>query len=80
MVYHWPRTLLSVYLTPEKSTLRDIKVIGEKPGPLCNASLNGVAGTKLYLFGGLNRETGWNNDMWSFDTGKIIVLLASPCD
>lgn len=57
---------LAVFDT-EKNTLREIQVTGEKPGPLCNASLNCV-GTKLYLFGGLNRETGWNNDMWSFDT------------
>ena len=41
------------------------------PGPLSNATLNTI-GNKLYLFGGLNREIGWNNDLWCYDTGTSI--------
>ncbi|KAL5251259.1 hypothetical protein ACHWQZ_G016826 [Mnemiopsis leidyi] len=61
---------LTVFDT-ESNTLQEIQVCGEKPGPLCNASLNRANGTSLYLFGGLNRETGWNNDIWQYDTETV---------
>lgn len=52
----------------EDNKCRQIQSFGTNPGPLCNATLSAI-GNNLFLFGGLNRETGWNNKMWIFDTG-----------
>ncbi|XP_060569590.1 kelch domain-containing protein 1-like [Ruditapes philippinarum] len=46
-------------------TLIDAK--GTLPEPLSAASLVSV-GNKLYLFGGLNQETGWQDSLYVFDT------------
>ena len=31
-------------------------------------------GNKLYLFGGLNQETGWQDSLYVFDTGDKYIL------
>ena len=56
----------------EDGRWRDISCHGDAPGCLCNASLTAI-GSRIYLFGGLNNDMGWNNDMWCFNSGNYIL-------
>ena len=42
---------------------------GDIPEPRSGATIAAV-GTKLYLFGGLSRETGWFDELYVCDTGN----------
>ena len=41
---------------------------GDVPAPRSAATMSAV-GDKLYLFGGLSRNTGWLDDLHIYDTG-----------
>ncbi len=46
---------------------------GDTPAPRSGATMATV-GDKLYLFGGLSRETGWFDELFMFDTGEDFFL------
>lgn len=48
-----------------------VECTGSFPEPRSASSIVCV-GDKLYLFGGLNQEAGWLNDMYMFDTNKKV--------
>lgn len=41
---------------------------GKPPVPSSGSTMSSV-GNKLYVFGGLNQETGWSNNLHVYDTG-----------
>ena len=49
------------------------------PPARAGASLEAV-GSKLYLFGGLNQEDGWLQELYVFDSGLINLLVTSVFD
>ena len=52
---------------------------GDIPEPRSGATIAAV-GTKLYLFGGLSRETGWFDELYMFDTGNKDVDNFLTCE
>jgi N-acetylneuraminic acid mutarotase len=46
---------------------------GMLPSPRSSATMTAV-GNKLYVFGGLSRDSGWLNDLYVLDTGILIVI------
>ena len=46
---------------------------GDVPEPRSGATIAAV-GTKLYLFGGLSRETGWFDELYVYNTGNEDVI------
>lgn len=53
---------------PDSRTLSKIVTGGEVPSARSSATMARV-GSKLYVFGGLSRDSGWLNDLHAFDTG-----------
>lgn len=54
------------YVDNEKWTQCEAK--GKPPVPSSGSTMSSV-GNKLYVFGGLNQETGWSNNLHVYDTG-----------
>ena len=46
---------------------------GQVPSTRSSAIMAGV-GSKLYVFGGLSRDSGWLNDLYAFDTGMTLKI------
>ena len=46
---------------------------GQVPSSRSSAAMAAV-GRKLYVFGGLSRDSGWLNDLHVFDTGMTLEI------
>lgn len=53
----------------DSHSLSKIVTGGEFPSARSSATVAAV-GSKLYVFGGLSRDSGWLNDLHAFDTGE----------
>ena len=53
----------------DSQSLSKIVTGGELPSARSSAAMAAV-GKKLYVFGGLSRDSGWFNDLYALDTGE----------
>ena len=53
----------------DSQSLSKIVTGGELPSARSSAAMAAV-GKKLYVFGGLSRDSGWFNDVYALDTGE----------
>ena len=53
----------------DSQSLSKIVSGGELPSARSSAAMAAV-GKKLYVFGGLSRDSGWFNDLYALDTGE----------
>ena len=53
----------------DSQSLSKIVTGGELPSARSSAAMAAV-GKKLYVFGGLSRDSGWFNDLYTLDTGE----------
>ena len=68
LVGHAVRTLYP-FIIADSNSWSQSEIKGDPPEPRSGATIAAV-GTKLYLFGGLSRETGWFDELYVFDTGN----------
>ena len=59
----------SLLSSPDSQSLSKIVTGGELPSARSSAAMAAV-GKKLYVFGGLSRDSGWFNDLYTLDTGE----------
>ena len=60
---------INIFIASEKESWTLIDAKGKLPEARSSASLVCV-GNKLYLYGGLNQDSGWLDNLHMFDTGK----------
>ena len=72
LVAHAMRTLY-LFMIADTNNWSQAESKGDIPKPRSGATIAAV-GRKLYLFGGLSRETGWFDELYVYDTGNEDVI------